>query len=116
MEANEVTDKENLKSYYVMYSTIAPSGIHDMSHKKQKIDAKSEGAAIENIKLIAQQDGGRSVRIDSIKEINLPEKLEKKKKRSVLGWLAVGLFILASLAKLIDKFLWIVIPEERGAN
>jgi len=103
MGTNEVTDKENLKSYYVMYRTMKPSGIYDMSHKKQKIDAKNEQAAIENIKLIAQQDGSRSVRIDSIKEINLPITLEKKKKRSVFGWLAVGIFTVATFSKLLDK-------------
>ena len=93
----------NLKSYNIVYRTIAPSGIIGMENQKQTIEAENKENAIKNLRARALEDGSTNIRIDKIEQLNTPKKPTKKKKRSVFGLISVGIFILALSAKLISK-------------
>ena len=92
-----------LKSYHIVYRSIAPSGIIGMECQKQKIEAENQENAIKILRAIALEGGSPNIRIDKVKQLNAPEKPTEKKKKSVFGLIAVGIFILGLSAKLITK-------------
>ena len=94
---------EILKIYSIVYKRVSPTGTISMSSEKQKIEAKNNEAAIEILRSTVLEDGDSGIRIDRIENLSVPKIPEKKRKRSVLGWLAAGIFVVAALAKLLTK-------------
>ena len=74
-----------------------------MECQKQKIEAENQENAIKILRAIALEGGSPNIRIDKVKQLNAPEKPTEKKKKSVFGLIAVGIFILGLSAKLITK-------------
>ena len=67
------------------------------------IEAKNQEHAIEILRSTVSQEGGSSLRIDRIEQLNTPPKLTERKKRSVFGMVAFSIFIIAISARLITK-------------
>jgi len=96
---------ENLNSYIIVYRIISNSGPVDVSNKKIKIDSKSQQNAIEILRNKLEIDNGSAIRIDRIERVNIEKEPEKKRKRSLFGWVAGGIIVLAGLANLLSKLL-----------
>lgn len=94
---------ENLNSYIIVYRIIANSGVIELSNKKIKIEAKSENNAIKILQNKLGFDNGGGIRIDRIEQVNKKIEPEKKRKKSVFGWVAFGMIILAGSANLLIK-------------
>ena len=98
-----MSNVKTLKSYNIVYLTVSPSGIIDMSYQKQKIEAGTKEDAINIIRTSVSDHDGSTIRISKIENLNAPPKREQKKKRSVFGLVAFSIFILATAAKLISR-------------
>ena len=96
---------ENLKTYNIVYRTISPSGILSLSFKKQKIEAKNKELAIEILRSVELGNDCKNIRIDKIEQFYIDAEVEPKRKKSVLGLVAFGIFGAAVLARLAVKFL-----------
>ena len=99
----EMISADVFKTYNIRYRTIAPSGIVGLDYQKQEIEAKNQEHAIEILRSTVSQEGGSSLRIDRIEQLNTPPKLTERKKRSVFGMVAFSIFIIAISARLITK-------------
>ena len=96
----------NLKYYNVVYRIINSDGIIDLSYKKKTIGAQNQESAVEILRSTSLEDGASAIRIDRIDKVensSAPKIPEKKKKKSVLGWVAMSIFIVAMSAKLLSK-------------
>ena len=76
-----------------------------MSTKKIEIEAKNQQNAIEILRNKLDLDDGSTIRVDKIEQVNEQKELKKKRKRSVFGWVAVGIVVLASSVSLLTKLL-----------
>ena len=98
-------NKQNLKTYNIVYRTITPAGILGVSFKKQKIEAKNKEHAIEIFHSAQSTDDGSNIRLDRIEELGAKAEVKPKLNRSILGWVAVGIFGAAMLSRLVVKLL-----------
>lgn len=98
-------NKQNLKTYNIVYRAITPAGILGVSVKKQKIKAKNKENAIEIFCSTKSTDDGSNTRIDRIEELDAKAEVKPKLNRSILGWVAVGIFGAAMLSRVIVKLL-----------
>ena len=99
-------DIKNLKSYNFTYRTINPDGIINVGYNKKKIAAENQETAINIFRSMLLKDGVSDIRIDRIDRIedsSAPKVPEKKRKRSILGWLAFSILALAMSGRVIDK-------------
>ena len=96
-------DAEITKIYKIVYRTISPSGIMGITFQKKEIEADNREAAIEVLRSTVLQDSNNDIRIDKIEHLNAQKIVEKKKKKSIFGWLAFSIFIIATSAKLLSK-------------
>tara|TARA_B100000780_G_C20841707_1_gene334515 strand:+ start:217 stop:519 length:303 start_codon:yes stop_codon:yes gene_type:complete len=94
---------ENIKYYNFVYRTINPAGIIDLSYRKKTIGAQNQEAAVQILRSTLVQDEVSNIRIDRIENSSVSKIPEKKKKRSILGWLAIGVLIAGFAASLLSK-------------
>ena len=94
---------KNLKSYNFTYRTINPDGIINVGYNKKKIAAQNQETAVNILRSMLLKDGVSDIRIDRIEDSSAPKVPEKKRKRSILGWLAFSIFALAMSGRVIDK-------------
>ena len=97
-------NKQNLKTYNIVYRTITPAGILGVSFKKQKIEAKNKEHAIEILHSAQSADDCGNIRINKIEQLDMKTEVKPKRKRSILGWIAVSIFGAAILGRLAVKF------------
>ena len=96
---------ENLNSYIIVYRIIANSGKINLSNKKIKIESTSQQNAISSLRDTLKINDGSALRVDRVEQVNTKIEKEKKRKRSVFGWLALGIVFIAGAARLFSKFL-----------
>jgi len=99
---------EKLNRYNIVYKTISPSGILGVSYQKEIIEADNKESAVDILRASVSKDSGCSIRMSKIEKLNLSEKdlsgkTDKRPKRSLLGWFAASMILLAGIAKLIDR-------------
>ena len=87
-----------------MYRVIGNSGTINLSNKKIKIESTSQQNAIESLRDRLKINDGSALRVDRIEQVNIKIEKEKKRERSIFGWLAFGIIMLAGFAKFL-KFL-----------
>jgi hypothetical protein len=98
-----VSSSESPNVYAFVYKTVSSAGIVNPSYKKQTVEAENQEDAIETLRSMVCGIGDGSIRIIKIELKTKPQYDEIKKKKSPWGLIAAGLFVLASVAKLISR-------------
>jgi tRNA A22 N-methylase len=98
-----MTDLKKTKRYKIIYQNVAPSGIVSPNLEKQELEATSQDHSIAILKTNVLQDSGGAIRIVRIEHLNEIKQKDKKTKRSLLGYFALGIFGAGMLAKLIGR-------------
>ena len=92
---------KNLNSYIIVYRVIGNSGTINLSNKKIQIESTSQQNAIESLRDTLKINDGSALRVDRIEQVNIKIEKEKKRKRSIFGWVAFGIVMLASFARFL---------------
>ena len=93
---------KNLKEFCIVYRIITPDGIIGISYLKYEIEAKNKEAAIQALRNTLSEDDV-TIRIDKIEHLNQKEQVKPKRKRSALGWIALGVICAGFLSRLVSK-------------
>jgi hypothetical protein len=96
-------NSKKLNSYRVVYQNVTPSGIVGPNFENQKIEAKNPEDMMAILKANVFKESGNSIRVNRVENLDAIEKKSQKPKRSKLGFLAVGIFVLALAARLFSK-------------
>ena len=93
--------------YNIVYRQIDKSGLPSLSYSNIAIKAKNEQEAILKLKAGLFIDGIFEIRIDQIKNVTPTDTTQNhnKKTKSLLGWIAGGAIVVASLAKFINNLI-----------
>lgn len=92
--------------YCVEYKKISDNGVLDISYTRVQVKGTNKDNALVALRNQLAQEGVYDIRIGKIIDNNTPQDIESpKKKKSFLGWIAGGIFILAMSAKLIKNLI-----------
>ena len=95
-----------LNEYTIEFKKILPNGILDGTYNKADIEATSKDAAIAALRTQLSSDGIFDIRINKINQKNIKQVVETtRKKRGIIGWIFVGIFIIGMIAKLANKLI-----------
>ena len=97
---------QNIKTFKIVYNIVSPTGIAGVSPKHMQINAINTESAIEVLRSIVAKDEGCTIRINKIEIQSAVGELNKKKKKkiSVLRWIARGIVGVIMLAIFATKF------------
>ena len=98
-----MTNGSSKKTYSISYRTINTSDVLDITFKKTDIAAETEAEALNSLRASVISEGGKNIRVNKVYCHNPVEVSSPKKKKTVWGWIAIGIFIIGSIAKLLQK-------------
>ena len=99
-----MTDESDEKTYSISYRTINTSDVLDITTKEIDVAAENEVAAINSLRASVISEGGKNIRIEKIysnNSVGVPS--PKKNKRTIWGWVGLGLFVIVNIVRLLQK-------------
>ena len=98
-----MTNENDKKTYSISYRTINTSDVLDITLRKTDIAAETEVEALNSLRANVISKGEKNIRVDKVYCHNPVEVSSPKKKKTTWGWIAIGIFAIASFAKLLQK-------------
>ena len=93
--------------YSIEYKKMSKNGVLDISYTKVSIRAEGKDTALVTLREQLANEGVSEIRIGRVINKSTPHVIKvSKKKRSILGWIAGGIFIIGMSAKVLNKFIW----------